>query len=223
MDISIILTLEDYEAAIKESGIMDKIKKLIEDGMGSIKVQDIEAIELIGGASRVRSISALVASIFGSDKITKRMNPDEAVGFGLGWLGALRSSKYKIPYTIGLTDLTTNLSEPITLSIIKENGELAISKPLEMFKNGDKFPTSKKVSFSFQPGKYTAVLKEGDYVHEESEFYVKPKDFEQFKKTDEIKKLAEDAKIDFEQTAVKCTIRVNADQDGYFRFNQLSR
>ena len=217
------MTLEDYEAAIKESGIMDKIRKLIEDGMGSIKVQDIEAIELIGGASRVRSISALVAEIFGADKITKRMNPDEAVGFGLGWLGALRSSKYKIPYTIGLTDLITNLSAPITLSIINENGELAIAKPAEIYRNGDKFQSSKKTSFSFQPGKYTAVLKEGDYVHEETEFEVKPKDFEQFKKTDEIKKLAEDAKIDFEKISVSCTIRIAADQDGYFRISQISR
>ena len=47
--------------------------------------------------------------------------------------------------------------------------------------------------------------------------------FEQFKKNDEIEKLAEDAKIDFEKTSISCTIRIAADQDGYFRINQISR
>jgi len=43
------------------------------------------------------------------------VNPDEALGFGLGWMGAIRSSKYKIPYDIKLTDLIGNLSQPITV------------------------------------------------------------------------------------------------------------
>jgi hypothetical protein len=90
----------------------------------------------------------MLASIFGENKITHRMNPDEAVGFGLGWLGAIRSTKYRIPYDITLKDLITNLTAPITMNVYNEDGTLAYEKPLELFKNGDKFPTSKKVSIS---------------------------------------------------------------------------
>jgi len=47
-----------------------------------------------------------------------------------------------------------------------------------MFKNGDTYPKSKKVTLRFKPGKYTARLLEGEIVHEESSFELKPKNFE---------------------------------------------
>jgi len=34
------------------------------------------------------------------------------------------------------------------MNVYNEDGTLAYEKPLELFKNGDKFPTSKKVSIS---------------------------------------------------------------------------
>lgn len=106
------------------------------------------------------------------------LNPDEAVGCGLGWIGAIRSSKYRIPYEISITDLITNLSEPVTLHVINEKNEQVLAKPLEMFKNKESYPKSKKVTLRFAPGKYTVQLKEGSIVHEETTIELKPKNFE---------------------------------------------
>lgn len=51
------------------------------------------------------------------------LNPDEAIGFGLGWIGAIRSSKYRIPYEIAINDIMINLRQPITLHVINEKNE----------------------------------------------------------------------------------------------------
>ena len=108
---------------------------MIEKGMNGVEIKDIEAIEFAGGASRVRSIQGLVAKIFTAEKITKRTNPDEVVGFGLGWIGAIRSTKYKIPYEISMTDIICNLTAPIALHVFNEKNEQVLAKPLELFKN----------------------------------------------------------------------------------------
>ena len=50
------------------------------------------------------------------------MNPDEAVGFGLGWAGALRSKKHRIPYEVAIKDRVSGLSSPLKLSIIDTAG-----------------------------------------------------------------------------------------------------
>lgn len=117
--------------------------------MGGIDPKEIESIELIGGASRVKAIQALVADRFGEARISRRMNPDEAVGFGLGWVGAMRSNKYRIPYTISGQDLVQNLEHPITVHFLKEDGTEVFEKPTEMFKNGEQCPKSKKVTLRF--------------------------------------------------------------------------
>lgn len=116
--------------------------------------------------------------MFTEPKISKMLNPDEAIGFGLGWIGAIRSSKYRIPYEIAINDISINLREPITLHVINEKNEQVLAKPLELFKNNESFPKSKKVTLRFNPGKYTVQLKEGDVVHEETTIVLKPKNFE---------------------------------------------
>lgn len=156
IDISVLVTLEEFEKAIEESGLMKRLEAMIMEGLKGMDIAEIEAVEAIGGASRVRSVQAVLMKVFGEQKITRRMNPDEAIGFGLGWMGAIRSIKYKIPYEINLTDLITHLENPITFHVFNEQGELVFAKPLEMFKNGEAFPKSKKVALRFQPGTYRA-------------------------------------------------------------------
>lgn len=219
VDIPILVSVDDFEAIVKELKLLDKISAIMTKGMAGIEVKDVEAIETIGGASRVRSIQSLVASVFTADKITKRMNPDEAVGFGLGWIGAIRSSKYRIPYEIAMTDVICNLSQPICLHVFNEKGEQVLAKPLEMFKNKESFPKSKKVTLRFAAGKYTAQLREGDIVHEETKFELRPKNFEQFVD----KELAKAAGVDFEDAMISTKVKVVADNDGYFKFAGLTR
>jgi len=147
------------------------------------------------------------------------LNPDEAVCNGLGWLGAIRSTKYKIPYEIGITDLVMNLSAPLCLHVVNEKGESIIAKPLEMYKNGDKFPMSKKVTLRFPAGKYTALLKEGELVHEALQFEIKPRNFEQFTDVE----FAKQQGVDFNDTTLACKVKVIADNDGYFRLTSLNK
>ncbi|CAL6095920.1 Hsp88-like_protein [Hexamita inflata] len=219
IDIPVLVQGEDFEKIVAELKLSDRIKLMIEEGLKNIDIKEIEAIECVGGASRVRSIQSLVTSIFGESKVTKRMNPDEAVGFGLGWIGAIRSSKYKVPYEINMTDMITNLSEPISLHVVNENGEVAFAKPLELFKNGEMFPKSKKVTLRFAPGKYHAFLKEGEKVHEETTFEIKPKNFEQFKDQE----AAKAAGVDFNDQTASVKVKVIADNDGYFKMTSVNR
>lgn len=167
----------------------------------------------------MRSIQQAVAQRFGEQRISRRMNPDEAVGFGLGWMGAIRSSKYKIPYVIQTTDLLQNLSVPLTLHFFGEDGAQVFENPLQLFKNGDSFPNVRKVTLRFKPGKYTVRLQEGALVHEESAFEVAPKNLAQF--TD--REAAVAAGVDFEDPQVRVVVRVQADQDGCFRLYGLAR
>jgi len=74
------MSVEDFEKIVVEMKLIDNIKKMIDSGMNNIQIKDIECIECIGGASRVRSIQTLVTQMFTVEKISKRLNPDEAVG-----------------------------------------------------------------------------------------------------------------------------------------------
>lgn len=57
-------------------------------------------------------------------------------------------------------------------------------------------------------------------MHEEMSFTVKPKNFEQFK---DHQSLAQDAKVDFEDTAIKVNVKIIADENCYFKLSQISR
>lgn len=155
IDITILVSNDEFEAAVRNTLLLKNLKDMIIAGLGETKIKDIEAAEFIGGASRVKVIQNLATEIFG-ERITKRLNPDEAVGVGLGWIGAIRSTKYKVPYDIQITDIITNLHKPISFSVFNEKNEQILAKPLEMFKNGEIYPKSKKVTLRFAPGKYVA-------------------------------------------------------------------
>lgn len=55
------MSLEDFDSIVNELKLLDKVRSMIEKGMNGIDVKDIESIECIGGASRVRNIQSLVA------------------------------------------------------------------------------------------------------------------------------------------------------------------
>ncbi|KAH0575393.1 Hsp88-like protein [Spironucleus salmonicida] len=219
IDIPVMLNLNDFEAKCKELGIIDKITQLITEGLGETKPQDLEAFECIGGASRVKAIQNQVSSIFG-DKVTKRLNADEAPAFGLGWVGALRSSKHRIPFDLKISDKICNLKAPITFQVYnRETNEKVFDSPFTMFENGENYPKSKKITLRFKPGQYRSVLTEGDIMHEEQFFTINEKNLTQFTDTE----FATANGVDFNDLTIQVKARILADDDCNYKLAQLQR
>lgn len=105
------------------------------------------------------------------------------------------------------------------LQVYGEDGKPVFEKPFSLFENGESYPKSKKLTVRFQPGKYTAILQDGDDIHEKLQFEIAPKNFTQF--NDET--FAKSNGVNFEDSVVVCKLRIIADQDGYVKLTQISR
>ncbi|MBB3110837.1 molecular chaperone HscC [Paenibacillus phyllosphaerae] len=103
------VTLEQYEEASK--GLLQRLREPIERALrdASLKVRDIEAILLVGGAAKLPFIRTFVSRLFGKLAYAN-VNPDEIVGIGSGIQAALKERNASFsevvltdvcPYTLG--------------------------------------------------------------------------------------------------------------------------
>lgn len=76
------------------------------------------------------------------------MNPDEAVAYGLGWLGAMRSTKYHIPFKVSFHDMIRPLAGPIKL-LFRDATGAPVHDEYTMYDTGASCPKSKKLALSF--------------------------------------------------------------------------
>ena len=86
------INMDDYEKSCEL--ILSKLKKPIEKSLkdAKIKLNQIDEIILIGGATKLPVIRKFVGKIFGRLPNTS-INPDEAVAIGAGLQGAMKSRK----------------------------------------------------------------------------------------------------------------------------------
>uniref|UniRef100_A0A914R5A9 SNTX MACPF/CDC-like domain-containing protein n=1 Tax=Panagrolaimus davidi TaxID=227884 RepID=A0A914R5A9_9BILA len=81
-DFEIKVTRQDFERICQD--LFDKTIKIVKNVLNEAKVlpTDIDEVLLVGGSSRIPKIQEMLAQIFGAEKISKRINPDEAVAYG---------------------------------------------------------------------------------------------------------------------------------------------
>merc|ERR1719499_1374194 len=81
--------------------MMDKVKAVLDSaiaqaGTQGIQVDDIESIEMVGGASRVPWVKEMCSAAFGGKELSTTMNADESVARGCALQAAILSPLYKV-------------------------------------------------------------------------------------------------------------------------------
>ena len=113
------ITRDKFEELCKK--LFDQIKSVIDELLKNVvvKIEDIDSVILIGGATRMVGIKNLLKSIFGERKIKDNINPDETVAYGATLQCAKIEQKDKInfnlqdiiPYNLGIAIVNKNIKE----------------------------------------------------------------------------------------------------------------
>lgn len=139
-ELSLDITLEEYEEATRH--LFQRLREPVERALSdaSLKISDIEAILLVGGATRLPLIRTFVSKLFGRLAFAN-INPDEVVAIGAGIQAALKGKDAVIkeviltdvcPYTLGTT-VTVKKSQGYMepghfLPIIERNTTIPVSR-----------------------------------------------------------------------------------------------
>ena len=137
------------------------VKQALRDaGMG---VDEIDEVVLIGGSTRIVKVQQLLEEIFSGKKLSKKINPDEAVAMGAAIQGEnlARSYETRHPQLEGITLMdVTPLSLGIELAsgkmstVIKRNTTIPYSHT-RIYKNNEDYQTKAVVEVFEGEEKYT--------------------------------------------------------------------
>ena len=131
-DISLIIKREEFESQIIE--LVDRIVLPINQALeyANISKDQIYAIELLGGGSRIPLIRSKITEIFGKEP-SQSLNLDECFATGSGYMSFLLNPLFKVPLEV--IDITP-------YSIIANWIDLEGEKNLEIFPKFSKIPSS---------------------------------------------------------------------------------
>ncbi|XP_074650993.1 heat shock protein 105 kDa-like [Tubulanus polymorphus] len=140
-DIDVSGKMDRAEMESLAAPLFDRIETVLREVIASAKlrVDDIEAIEIIGGSTRIPAVKSVVTKVFGKEPSTT-LNADEAVARGCALQCAILSPTFRVR-DFSITDCQPF---PITLSwqgTIDENSEM------EVFSKSHAVPFSKMLSF----------------------------------------------------------------------------
>ena len=167
--------------------LLERAGKPIEQAlaMANVTLEDIDAIEMIGGAMRVPKVQEAVAHALGDKlELGMHLNSDESMALGAAFHGANVSTSFKVrhvgmadvnsfPIAVDLTDLS-NKDEKVAsaagglFGIGKKKGEDAKKKKgkddeeewakhATIFKTGSKLGTKKTIAFSYSKDVHVEV------------------------------------------------------------------
>ncbi|KAF2901589.1 hypothetical protein ILUMI_04602 [Ignelater luminosus] len=99
---------------------------------------DIDKVILTGGSSRVPKLQEMLKHLFGNEKISKGVDPDEAVAYGAAVQAAMLSRKDTMAVVPKITDVT-----PLSLGtrvygekmniVIKRNSQIPVTKTVTLY------------------------------------------------------------------------------------------
>ena len=67
-------------ASRSKTGTIDTVKRVMKEG--KCNVRDVDDVVLVGGSTRIPKIQTMLRDLFKGMKLSKSVNPDEAVAFG---------------------------------------------------------------------------------------------------------------------------------------------
>lgn len=95
-DFSSNMTRDDFESMCQP--MMDRVKAVLEGAKAacSVPVDQIDSVEVVGGASRVPWFKKMCSDAFGGMELSTTMNADESVARGCALQAAILSPLYKV-------------------------------------------------------------------------------------------------------------------------------
>lgn len=122
VDVNFIVKRDELEEISKH--LIDRIEEPIRKALqlAGVNKEDLFAIEVHGGASRMTAVKAKIREVFGKD-ISQSLNPDECFSMGGGFQAAILSSQYKVDLKV--TDI---LQHQINIECDNENSKELFKK-----------------------------------------------------------------------------------------------
>lgn len=143
VDVSAMMKREELEALVQPLLVrsIDPIKRALADA--NLSPEDIEAIEMVGGCTRVPSIKDAISHFFGGRPLSFTLNQDEAVARGCAFGCAILSPVLRVR-DFAVHDLTPY---PIEFSWEKTEDIPDEDSHLEVFTKNNVVPSTKILTF----------------------------------------------------------------------------
>ncbi|KAH7128241.1 heat shock protein 70 family [Dendryphion nanum] len=143
VDVRSILKREELEELVKP--LLDRALVPIEQALAEakLKAEDIDAIEMVGGCTRVPSLKNAISEFFGGKTLSFTLNQDEAVARGCAFSCAILSPVFRVR-DFSVHDI---VSYPIEFTWEKSEDIPDEDTSLTVFNKGNVLPSTKILTF----------------------------------------------------------------------------
>ena len=141
-DVRGVLKREELEALVQP--LLDRVTRPLEQALkeAGLQIDDIDAIEMVGGCTRVPSIKDRISKFFGKP-LSYTLNQDEAVARGCAFSCAILSPVFRVR-DFSIHDMVTY---PIEFTWEQSPDIPDEDTNLEVFKKGNVMPSTKILTF----------------------------------------------------------------------------
>ncbi|KAG5341034.1 Heat shock pss like protein [Termitomyces sp. T112] len=143
VDASSHLTREELEALVAD--VLDRIPAPLQQALedSGLNVEELDAIELVGGSTRIPAVRNRIASVFPGKVLSTTLNQDEAVARGATFACAQLSPVFRVR-EFSVHDITPY---PIKVHWTPEPDSQEEDKELLVYPKGNPIPSTKVLTF----------------------------------------------------------------------------
>jgi heat shock protein 4 len=142
-DVRAMLKREEFEEMVKP--LLDRVTVPLEQALAEakLKVEDIDAIEMVGGCTRVPAIKERIAKFFNGKSLSYTLNQDEAIARGCAFSCAVLSPVFRVR-DFSVHDIVTY---PIEFTWEQSPDIPDEDTSLTVFNKGNVMPSTKILTF----------------------------------------------------------------------------